>query len=771
MFLVGLSVFAAGMGKMAMDHRPRSFNEEMAIARALRESEAYPRASAYLMHLLNEKKHEPLERAMLHLELARVIHRAELSVVVHDPRNVDAIILNTDEALKYGVDLDAPNWVAVGDAYRWSYQTEAAVTAYEAALALKARRPDRLHRAIVELGTALRPDDGEELAAHVDAVLDDEGASPDNYLWAVERRVAEHLDRGDPASAMHVVTVAKSRLTGTEYLPVVSYSEAITLRDAGLRDEAVELLKSLREEWGIRDELWARAGYLLGSMELEESRPQSALTQFEDVLKSFQSGDAHEQCLLGRAESLARLERFEEALDVFRSVRDVVRARRTHPAIDRDKVRLGMTQICDELSQHNRWALSVSYLETALDLVSPEDTSLQVWYLSRLATSLKELGEQRFRERGAGKKSGAGEYKQYFERAANVCFELAQLTFSNDQTSAEWMEKAATHLGRAGQTDRMIETLQRIVQEYPLATGRADAMYRLGAAYQAQGQFARARKHYRKVIERYAKTPPALKSIVPLADCLLSLGGDDALEGVRMLVDIVDDRGPDQLFSPKAREYRAALLLLAGHYSESGAKAAPENIEKAIVRLEDALELYPDDPEIPRLRFTLAQNYRRSAGLLRDEAQKLASPLARATSLREADRRLERSVEEYDRVVRLLASRDASSLTDLEGTYLRSGYMDRGDVLFDLGRYQEAIVAYREAGWRFENTPTSLAAMLQVVHCHQRLGEIQQARAALARLDWLLKKTPSTAFDPERGMSSKEYWQNLIARLERTAIN
>lgn len=771
LFLIGTSAFAAGMGKMVLDHHPMSFDEELRIAQKLRDGGELPRASAFLMFLLNEKKHEPIQRAKLHLELAHVIHKAEASLHAHDPRNVEAIVLNTDEAIRDGVEPQAHDWAAVGDAYRWSSQLKAAVKAYQIAIERNVKRPDRLHRAIVELKQAIKGGKAEGVEKHIDAILGDQTASPDNYLWAVERKVRELLDRGDPAAAMHVVTEAKRQLAGTEYLPVVSYSEALTLRNAGLRDEAIDLLHSLREEWGVRDELWARAGMLLGKMEQEDARPQSALSYYEDVLKSFQDGDIHEICTLGRAECMASLERFDEALDVFRKVRDIVRNHNAQRSIDRENVRMGMTRICDELARRKRWALSIEYLETALDLVDGEDGSLRVWYLSRLATALNELGERHLKEQETGDKVPAGRFKEDFERAAKICFELAQLTFTNDEASAEWMEKAATYLGQAGQTDQMIHTLERVVDEYPLATGRANAMYRLGAAYQARGEYAIAKKHYRKVIETYSRTPPALEAIVPLADCLVSLGGDDTIEGVRMLMDIVDDRGPDQLFAPNAREYHQALLLLAQYYSDADAKVTPDHVEKAIVRLEDALNLYPNDSEVPRLRFLLAQNYRRSAASLREDAEKLTSPLARSSTLREADRRLERAAEEYDRVVRLLAAEDASSLTELQQTYLRSGYLDRGDVLFDLGKYQEAIVAYREAAWRYENTPTSLAAMLQVVNCHQRLGEIQQARAALARLDWLLKKTPESAFDPNRGMSSKEYWENLIARLERTAIN
>lgn len=771
LFILGITIFAGGIGKAALDYRPSTFEEQLANVRVLRIRGQLPRASAYLMYLLNEKEHTPLQKSELHLELAQVIYLAEARMTVHDPRNVEAVILNLDEALRHGAEPKGQDWVAVADAYRWSGRFKPAVAAYLSALDLKAERPDRLHRNVVELKLAQDIGTQEDIAAHIDAILDDQGASPDNYLWAVERSVQDLLRRGDPASAMHVITVAKTRLCGTEYLPIVSFSEALALRHAGLREEAIELLTSLREEWGIRDELWARAGYLLGVMEKEDARPQSALGYFDDVLKSFETGAIHDQCLLGRAECLASLDRYEEGLQAFREVKSLVTRGESHPTIDAGSIRQGMTRTCDELTRRQLWSLSAAYLETAMQLVDPDDTTLRIWYLSRLATSLREMGERVQKQKGSANGEQSGRFKDYFVRAADVCFELSQLTFANDQTSAKWMEQAATDLGDAGETDRMIQTLKRVTEEYPLATGRADALHRLGAAYHAVGEYKKAKGYYRRVMEEYPRTPPALESTVPLADCLISLGGDDAIEGVRMLVDIVDDRGPDQLFSPKAVEYREALLLLAQYYSDADPSILPDHVESAIARLEAALSLYPDHPDVPRLRFMLAKNYRLSASRLREEAEKQSSHLARLSTMREADRRLEKAAEEYDRVIRLLASQDASSLSDVQLTYLRSGYLDRGDVLFDLQRYPEAIAAYSEAGWRYENTPTSLTAMLQVVNCHQRLGELQQARAALARLGWLIKKTPAGAFDPDQGMSSKDYWENLIARLERTAIN
>ena len=69
--------------------------------------------------------------------------------------------------------------------------------------------------------------------------------------------------------------------------------------------------------------------------------------------------------------------------------------------------------------------------------------------------------------------------------------------------------------------------------------------------------------------------------------------------------------------------------------------------------------------------------------------------------------------------------------------------------------------------WRYENEPAAVSATMQVVHCYERLGQREEARAALARLQWLLNKIPATAFDTQSGMSSRAYWQAMAQRIER----
>ena len=75
------------------------------------------------------------------------------------------------------------------------------------------------------------------------------------------------------------------------------------------------------------------------------------------------------------------------------------------------------------------------------------------------------------------------------------------------------------------------------------------------------------------------------------------------------------------------------------------------------------------------------------------------------------------------------------------GTMLRNCYMLEGTVLFDLGRYKEAIEAYSNVSSLYPDEPFVLETFVQIANCWRRLdrhdnarGAVQQAQIALDRL-------------------------------------
>ena len=117
-----------------------------------------------------------------------------------------------------------------------------------------------------------------------------------------------------------------------------------------------------------------------------------------------------------------------------------------------------------------------------------------------------------------------------------------------------------------------------------------------------------------------------------------------------------------------------------------------------------------------------------------------------------------------------LVIKPEAKLNVVERTYLKASYLYRADCLFDLGRYEQAMEAYTEAAWRYDNMPASVSASMQIVQCQLRLGQKNEAKAALARLKWTLAKIPAAAFDTERGMSPKKYWEDMIERMTTSGL-
>lgn len=782
-FGVGLLVLGGGLIRIAAAHQPVTFEEELRRVSTLRQNGALLRANAYLLDLLKDVERPPEQRGEFHRLLASTVHQAEAPLAKHNRQNVRSIIRNFRLALRYGVTPGAGDWDRVGDAQGWSNNLAEAADSYRQALRLSPSRPDRIRRKLVELHLEDGHPPSAEVVADLDAILDDVSSSPGNYLWALEHKVAWLLEHGDAAGGLALVETGKARLAGTAQRIVLSYVEALCRCDSGARysSEAERLLRSLLNNWRVHDGLWGKANWLLGRLEQVDDRPQAALSFYAEVMQSFQSGDLNDACTLGRAECLAALGRYERSLEVFAGLAGRLFEARRHPYVDRDAVRATVTAIAESLLQAGRVELGIEHLRFALTLVDPSDQQSQSHYLARIAAGLTELANALRSDpdaqlspdpKGSAPREGPkrGRAAALFVQAAQTYLSQAGLQVLGGEDSARALELAADNFDAAGMTDRVIEMLERLARDHPTSQRRAAVLHRLGQVYQAVRRYPDAVAAYEEAMAEYPRLMAAHSSMVPMAECLIALGGEAAKRGAEILISIVDDQGDEHLFDPQAQEYRTALFGLAEYYGRATDQAVPEHFEKAVARLEDAIAFYPDDPQVTRLGFMLADAYRQSGRALREQDTTALSDEAVASLEKESDRRLEMALANFGQLIGTLAGHDASMLSELEQTYLRMSYLYRSDCLFDLGRYVEAVESYNETVWRYENLPAAVSASMQIVHCHQRLGQMDEARAGLERLAWLLRKIPASAFETERGMSSKAYWQNMVARLQRTGV-
>jgi len=767
--LAGLVVFGGAIWRMAASYEPVTFEQELARVAALREAGAHTTASAYLRRLLEDEERPGEQLAAFYRLLAEIIYEAEAPLRVHTEHNARAIVQNYRASLRFGIYLTADNWVHLADAYRWLGDLEPARDLYRLATQLEPSDPIQVRRKLVainrELNGALRPRDLEDL----EILCAEADASNDTYLWALGQRIEWAVDQGEIETAEALVAEGQARLRGSADSLAMRYYEALCLQARGRLEDATVLLRSLRNEWTSHDRLWAKAGWLLGTIEQADGRPQSGLAFFDEVIGAVPRGRIYDACRLGYAECLASLERYAASIAVFRELARQILTQGGHPDLERDVLRTTMTVIAEDLIVDGNLEHAIAFLRVAMDLVNADDAALRAHYLGRIAGTLTARAELLRDRKDTARADGVTSRGLYAE-AGQTYLALADTLALDEAASASALERAADSFDAAGRPRRTVEVLTRFVDEHPTSERRLSALYRLGQAHQADQRYDLAIRYYDEAIAGYLPLPDALRSMVPLAESLIRNGGDGVERGVNLLISIVDDRGASTLFDPAAKEYRDALLRLGEYYMVIDDAADPDRLAKAIVRLESFVDLYPDDPAMPQVRFRLADAYRQSAGRFEAEIERQGSDDDTTALEDEVKRRYAQAYQNYDRVIRILAARDAGSLNELEQTYLRASYQYRGDCLFQLGLYDEALAAYRETAWRFENEPIAVAAAMQVIHCHQRLGRLDDARAALARMKWLLSKIPASAFDAEDRLSSKAYWQSVTDRLEQSGV-
>jgi tetratricopeptide (TPR) repeat protein len=331
--------------------------------------------------------------------------------------------------------------------------------------------------------------------------------------------------------------------------------------------------------------------------------------------------------------------------------------------------------------------------------------------------------------------------------------------------------KAAEAFDAAGERERTAEVLESFTRKYADNTMVPEALLRLGQTYQALGQYDKAIARYQQDLTEFPRTPAAIGSLVPLAECFVAVGQTDKAEQtlLRLLQHAPGD--PLGLITPVAVHYRDALFSLADLYMGA------QQYEKAVTRYEEAIQRYADDPRADRATFLLAEGYRHSALQIRKEFKESAS-LPYTGELSRAHRdRLERARRLYGQIVERYGQRQPESLDESERLYLRLSHIYAADSVFEMAQLPdvpttqpttEALDMYEQAARACAQDPIAMSAYVQIVNCQLSLGRVEKARMAVQRARWALRNIPDAAFkdtDPKQG---RAFWDDYLTWLETT---
>jgi tetratricopeptide (TPR) repeat protein len=315
---------------------------------------------------------------------------------------------------------------------------------------------------------------------------------------------------------------------------------------------------------------------------------------------------------------------------------------------------------------------------------------------------------------------------------------------------------------------------------------RARGFVALGRNHVHAGEWSQALEPLDRCLVEYPTNPVSYEARLLAARAKNELGQmDDAIE-------LLESNLSDFQLDPQSSVWQDSLFELGQTMFQKGDQLSllvnesqapaedPSVIEKlqsshtdflkAIQRLNEAVSRYPEDPRYYDTRYLLAKSYGLAAQLpeyilksnpnLIDTARREQSQLRRQL--------LEKSLEAFRGLHQTINSQaESGSPPETTLAIVRNCYFGEADMLFELGRFEEAILAYRNAASRFLNQPESLEALVQLAVCHRKLGREFEAKKALAQAEQVLRRIPADydARFVSSTRANRQEWGDLIGWL------
>lgn len=779
LFLAAGGLLAWGLWRMRPEPPKITFDQKFDHVVALQKARLYTEANEAGALLLMEPDRTPEESRKLHRLLADVIHGFERSRVSHVPANLQRMITHYQHSVATPDDLDGETQQRIARAWDWLERPSEAAEAYERVLQKGYGDSVDLQRRILDLklqaGLLPESDVAGVLDAFIRAAVQDEKHAR-SVVWAADRRVGRYIDEDkiqEAAAFLESLTPAIGPAVPEADRNLFEYLQCLVQYRLGRLEDAERRLRALRDRMTVRNDVDAASAWLLGRLSQLHSAPQVALELYEGVLRAHFKGPYVAACRIGRADVLSLLERYDE--DHLQAYRDVV-GLLSETIKPSKKGGTSGAMLADRT-----WDEFCRFVGLA-----PSDRVRQLSiYTERLADLLATMAQRELR--GADSLRDVASVSAPTEEAALIAkrakriharlveagetyLRLSQQVSSREAESAAAMLKATQVFDLAGERNRTMKLLEAYVKPRTPRPRMADALLRLGQTYQAAGRYGDAVVAYQRVISDYSRTPQAIASMVPLADCFVAMGPTRMRDAERVLLSVLEEL-PDRpaVITPDAVVFRDSLFRIADLYMEM------QDYDKAIVRTEEARARYPSDPRMDRARFRLAEAYRLGAAKIPAVLRDPNHEPQREYWIAEYQSRLARARELYDEVVVKDEARGPDvPRADLEAMCVRLSYFYRADCAFDAQEFinppsaagfDEAIRLYKAAVCAYQKDPMALSAFVQVINAYLRQGGIAQARATLEQARWVLNGIPEHSSAWQLTALDKKYWTDYLQRL------
>ena len=701
------------------------------------------------------------------------IHDASLDAP-SDRRRTEYLVasryLRESHAYGFVPDREKQGLLLLGMSLIESNQTSQGIRALREALDVKPTKGGPLnaavHRLLAEAYTRLRKPDYDHALAEVEIVLHDANLTDDQRAAALvlKAKILSQLHRYDeakqafkalPPAAQVDSNVLLMRgqvlLDGVEArrmeLPPTPDGKLPRQLSAEV-DEAVALLGEAQSRDSTAFPVVRRALYLLGRAAELRGDLSQASRLYSDTYEQY--SETSEGLAARLAEADLQLRRGDDAAAIL-LYRQVLQSDIDPPTYRNDllpleQLRQRIKAAMDNVVQRGKYDQAVLLLDRFLPLFTRSQE------LALRGQTLRDWGERQLRDaQGDSKQDVATRIAARRRlREAGVAFErLADLRFTTPYYPQDLWESAECYF-RGQSFSNAARVLDLYLKNEP-ESRNPQALLLLGQAELALGNLDQCITAMEECIELYARDNATYQARIDCARAYLYQGNEEEAE--RLLRYNLTQSS----LKPQSPEWKDSLFALGRLMFDL------QRNEEAIVTLEEAVERYPHDRQTLQARYLIGEAYRRWA----------MEPLERLRAARTANEREKNQQLVDERLASALANfKEVQSRITLEihnvqedpiyGAMRRNCYMLEGAVLFDLGRYQQAIEAYQNVSALYPNEPFVLETFLQIAHCWQRMKRPENARGAVEQARLTLEQLPNNAEFLATTAFTRDEWRLLL---------
>jgi tetratricopeptide (TPR) repeat protein len=516
-----------------------------------------------------------------------------------------------------------------------------------------------------------------------------------------------------------------------------------------------EITRSVQEAQSLAPDDLAvarRFNYLLARALRLQGKNKEALSEFTEVRQLY--GDSPEgiAAALYEADMLRQQGDYSNALLAYRRMLEEV-----NPAAYRgyvvplERLRSGTLAAFTDYVNRERFDDARVLLVRFTPLFSrAEELLLRAEMLKRWGNSLVEQTPDELWEPNENRKTGLR-----LLREAGMAYEaMAQLEFATDAYTAHLWEGAENYY-RGHSFTHAIELLNEFLGNEPKMRN-AQALLRLGQSHLALGKIPQSITAFEECIEFHPNDSATYQARIDCAKALWYSGEIEKAEAL-LLNNITGSA-----LKPTSREWKDSLFELGMLLYDKS------EYERAIDHLEQAIKRYEQDPRKLLAQYVVAESYRSWAEQLQDLVRGARTTSERERNGARAKELLEVALGHFVEVQRTITKMSHDSRPD-PGTeaMLRNCYMLAGAVLFDLGRYNEAINAYSNVSSHYPNDPFVLETFVQIANCWRRLDRQDKARGAIQQAQTAFERLPADADFANSTALNREEWRLLLADMER----